>query len=226
MLLCYPFTFFVRIACFWGYSASILFVKLIVYGTIINLSIFLFRSVEFDVVTGNSQATDPWRGALRTNKIKKGWETPIWSPRDCLLVISFFCSITCFGFFRVVAISGLVWFHMNMSICNSGVDLKGAGNIGLQLLLPWHLVKQTMGVRWNPLGFCLPLYLVLLILILEVQGYWTVNPEGNYRCTDFLGQKRTHLTLMEEFAVLELPSDVAFWVVKIFFFFYDTVVDS
>lgn len=31
---------------------------------------------------------------------------------------------------------------------------------------------------------------------------------------------------MEEFAVLELPSDVAFWVVKIFFFFYDTIIDS
>ncbi|PKI50626.1 hypothetical protein CRG98_029013, partial [Punica granatum] len=35
-----------------------------------------------------------------------------------------------------------------------------------------------MGVRWNPLGFRLPVYLVLVILISQIQCYWTVNPEG------------------------------------------------
>ncbi|KAK4787907.1 hypothetical protein SAY86_011740 [Trapa natans] len=35
-----------------------------------------------------------------------------------------------------------------------------------------------MGVRWNPLGFRLPCYLALIILVSQIQGYCTVNPEG------------------------------------------------
>ncbi|KAK4743710.1 hypothetical protein SAY87_010022 [Trapa incisa] len=35
-----------------------------------------------------------------------------------------------------------------------------------------------MEVRRNPLGFHLPCYLVLIILVSQIQGYWSVNHEG------------------------------------------------